>query len=545
MLKNHVLKKLKSTASIAIAFFICIPLAIPQNYTSNAMQDFESKRTLAQKPQMQISSVDEIDDITVEDSEKGNTYIRVADLNEQSAEDIVSQIMGDGVEINEVRYFGTSESAGTFETDDPNTIGFSNGIVLSSGNVKYIDGPNSDSGVTYENMTGGDEYLDLLIPGYTTYDSTVLEFDFTPNENTLSFEYVFSSEEYNEFVGSDYNDVFGFFLNGENIALIPDSNKAVAINNVNNGYKEDFSESEDYYDEEYAPTNPQYFRDNTDGHLNTEMDGLTTVLTAKASVNVGKVNTIRLAIADAGDEILDSNVFIKAASFTAVESDVVQFSSKGFDCSEDEGYATITVERSGNADSIVEVSYYTQSGSADSGVDYSSASGTLTFAPGVTSKTFKIQLLDDDMTEGSETVNIFLKEASGNAFIGQNIQAKLYIEDNDAQTDSPAEKTVVWDKMDEVPTNKNFVIKFNMEIDPETVTSDNFYVTDSAGDIISGINPEIAFNNLSVIMKPEGYFSYNSGSTYFLNIGSAVKTSSGKSLGQLVKMQFTTSDLTN
>ena len=544
MFKNYALKKLKSTAAIAISFFICIPTIIPQ-YSVSAQQDFESKRALVRKPQMQLSAVDEIDDITIEDSEKGNTYIRVSDLNEQSAEEIVSQIMGEGVEINEVRYSGTSESAGTFETDDPNTIGFSKGIVLSSGNVKYVDGPNSESGISYENMTGGDEYLELLIPGYITYDSTVLEFDFTPTKNMLSFEYVFSSEEYNEFVGSDFNDVFGFFLNGENIALIPDTNKAVAINNVNNGYKEDFYDSDDYYTEGAEPTNPQYFRDNTDGHLNTEMDGLTTVLTAKASVNVGELNTIRLAIADAGDGILDSNVFIKAASFTAAESDVIQFSSTGFDCSEDEGYATITVERSGNADSAVSVSYYTQSGSADSGVDYSAASGTLYFAPGVTSKTFKIQLIDDYTAEDSETVNIFLKEASGNAFIGQNIQAKLYIEDTDAPADSPAEKTVVWDKMDAVPTNKNFVIKFNMEIDPKTVTSDNFYVTDSDGNIISEINPEIAFNNLSVIMKPEGYFSYNPGSTYFLNIGPAVKTSSGKSLGQLVKMQFTTDDLTN
>ena len=60
-----------------------------------------------------------------------------------------------------------------------------------------------------------------LIPGYSINDATVLEFDFIPKNDVISFEYVFASDEYNEYVGSSYNDVFGFFGNGKNMASIP------------------------------------------------------------------------------------------------------------------------------------------------------------------------------------------------------------------------------------------------------------------------------------------------------------------------------------
>ena len=49
----------------------------------------------------------------------------------------------------------------------------------------------------------------------------------------VSFEYIFGSEEYYEWVSSKFNDVFGSFLNGRNIALLPDGVTEVAINNVN------------------------------------------------------------------------------------------------------------------------------------------------------------------------------------------------------------------------------------------------------------------------------------------------------------------------
>jgi len=101
----------------------------------------------------------------------------------------------------------------------------------------------------------------------STNDAAVLEFDFVPTQSTISFQYVFASEEYNEYV-DQYNDVFGFFVNSQNIALIPGSSDPVTINNVNNG------------------DNPQYYRDNDYGDFSqntpypTQFDGFTSVLQA-------------------------------------------------------------------------------------------------------------------------------------------------------------------------------------------------------------------------------------------------------------------------
>src|SRR5262249_9161990 len=152
----------------------------------------------------------------------------------------------------------------------------------------------------------GNATLDSLIPGFNTFDATVLAFDFVTTGNFLSFQYVFGSIEYNEFVGTSFNDVFGFFLNGTNVALLPGTNIAVSINNVNGGNPGNNP----------PPSNSQFFIDNENGALDTTMDGLTVVLCVNAVVTPGVVNHIELGIADAGDHILDSNVLIKARSFS-------------------------------------------------------------------------------------------------------------------------------------------------------------------------------------------------------------------------------------
>ena len=227
-----------------------------------------------------------------------------------SSTDLVNTLLGGGVTISNVQFTGANIAAGTF-SGGTGIIGFESGIILSSGDIANVIGPNIQDGITADNNLVGDSDLDALIPGYTTYDATVLEFDFVPATDQLQFKYVFSSDEYNEYVNTEYNDAFGFFVNGQNIALIPTTTTPVAINNVNCGgpiYGTD-------------PSNCLYYinndLDDSGGLINTEMDGLTVVFTATASVNPGVVNHIKLAIADAGDYLLDSNVFIEAESFVS------------------------------------------------------------------------------------------------------------------------------------------------------------------------------------------------------------------------------------
>jgi hypothetical protein len=110
-----------------------------------------------------------------------------------------------------------------------------------------------------------------------------------PEGSTLTFTYVFGSEEYNEFVKAGFNDVFAFFLNGSNVALLPGTSTPVGIDTINRN------------------TNPQFYSNNADQTdpfpatpplLNTQLDGLSKVLTVTAPVNPGVVNHIKLAIAD-------------------------------------------------------------------------------------------------------------------------------------------------------------------------------------------------------------------------------------------------------
>lgn len=220
---------------------------------------------------------------------------------------LANNILGPGVTLVSASYSGASVASGTFTGGAAAGIGIDKGIVLTTGYAQNVNGnANTSDSITGNNGLGGDAALNALIPGYSTRDATLLTLTFTTTGGDLFFNYVFGSEEYNEYVGSSYNDVFGFFLNGtalaNNIALIPNTSTPVAINNVNGGNNSAYYKNNDPTDG--VPT-PYPF----------EYDGFTTVFTASA-LNLGAgTHTIVLAIADAGDWVLDSGVFIQANSF--------------------------------------------------------------------------------------------------------------------------------------------------------------------------------------------------------------------------------------
>jgi Abnormal spindle-like microcephaly-assoc'd, ASPM-SPD-2-Hydin len=225
---------------------------------------------------------------------------------------LAQALVGTGVTISNVTYTGAAPAAGTF-AGGQNIIGFSSGIVLSSGAVANVVGPNCSTGITLDNGLPGDTSLQSLLPANSpvTTDAAVLEFDFVPVGNSLNFKYVFASDEYDEEVGF-FNDVFGFFVNGANAALLPGTNTPVSIDTVNDGNSRDAA---------IPISNPQFFINNDvqtfTPTVNTEMDGLTVVLSVQVPVNAGVSNHIKLGIADTGDHVFDSNVFIAGGSLNS------------------------------------------------------------------------------------------------------------------------------------------------------------------------------------------------------------------------------------
>jgi hypothetical protein len=257
----------------------------------------------------------------------GASGVSAQDLNQAGVtpQALVTAIVGSGVSVSNVAYTGSNCGGGIF-SGGAGSIGIATGAVLGTGSVqsgdascdgaKGIEGPNGSTSNSGNNNTPGDTQLSQLA-GQTanppqasapTFDAAILQFDFVPTGSTLSFNYVFSSDEYNEFVHTEFNDVFAFFVNGTNCALVPGTNLPVTINSVNGGNP--FGTN---------ANNPQFYRNNDaqPGPLDTEVDGLTTVFTCQANVNPGVTNHIKLAIADTSDSIYDSNVFLQGGSFSA------------------------------------------------------------------------------------------------------------------------------------------------------------------------------------------------------------------------------------
>lgn len=251
----------------------------------------------------------------------GSRAIITQDLNSGvTPADMVTALLGPGVAVSNVTYSGANAAAGTF-SGAAGIVGFDGGIILGSGAIAFVPGPNTQDDVSGVNSGIGDADLDGLIPGYTSFDACTLEFDFQcTGTQVIQFRYVFSSEEYNEWVDSPFNDVFGFFLNGVNIALVPGSpGTPVSINNVNcsNPYNPPVgSYCNLFINNDCNDIPPGAFP--CPGVADIQMDGMTIILTATGVLSPG-LNHIKLAVADAGDQVLDSNVFIQGQSFACGE----------------------------------------------------------------------------------------------------------------------------------------------------------------------------------------------------------------------------------
>jgi len=229
--------------------------------------------------------------------------ISVTDLTSLTATDLVEFLLGSATVVSGVTYTGANIAAGTFVDGINAGININEGVILSSGSIHNALGPNNMTGASTVNNLPGDSDLNTL-GGGTTHDAAVLEFDFIPESTLYQFNYVMGSEEYPEYILTFF-DVFGFFVNGVNIATIPGTATYVSIGTVNHTINPSYYISND----PFPPPTP----------YDIQCDGFTTVFTALVNVTPGISTHIKLAVADYADQILDTWVFLEEGSFIPVE----------------------------------------------------------------------------------------------------------------------------------------------------------------------------------------------------------------------------------
>ena len=240
-----------------------------------------------------------------------------------------SVLVGEGVEVSNVKFnnsLGTinCNAIGTFSTGgNPTNIGLSSGIIIGTGDVNFAVGPNNTGGGNGNDGAAScvSQQCAPLINDATntTYNCSVLEFDFKPRSDSIKFRYVFASEEYPEYVCANVNDIFAFYISGPNpnggnyanfnMARVPVTHDVISINTVNGGYSGTPPSG-------CITSNSQYYVDNTSG-ATIQYDGFTTVMTAEAKVMPCQTYHLIMAIADVGDAVWDSGVFLEANSLTS------------------------------------------------------------------------------------------------------------------------------------------------------------------------------------------------------------------------------------
>lgn len=240
-----------------------------------------------------------------------------------TAEDLAQKLTGTGVQVSNVRFTGNAQMAGIFYNQGTATnLHIDSGIVLTTGiasGVRGIIGLEGDGSRTADSMLASNHLglagdIDIAavlhVDTNTLHDACILEFDFIPVGDSVSFKYVFSSEEYAPRYVCSFNDAFAFFISGpgitglENIALVPGTDIPVSIRNVNNvaGVT--------------CNNNSSYYTDNTLNTFSTH-DGHTKLLVAGRRVIKCQTYHLKLVITDAVDDGVDSGVFLEAKSLVS------------------------------------------------------------------------------------------------------------------------------------------------------------------------------------------------------------------------------------
>ena len=349
---------------------------------------------------------------------------------------LAQAILGSGIIVSNVTMNCPQGASGTF-TNTGTSMGVASGVLLTSGSAAIAAQGNLSGSEGQDNNTPGDADLDLL-SGVQTFDACALEFDFVALCDTISIAYVFGSEEYDEFTCSNVNDAFGFFLTGPgyanvNIATVPNSTTPVSINTVNFGTNAGGATN-------CVLTNTAFYQQNL---LTThEYDGQTVRMRAVAAVNPCATYHVKLVIADGGDGVWDSGVFLEQNGILCENTLLTlqsNLSAPGL-ASAIEGCVNGEFVFNRQGDTTQPFTFnVTVGGTATYGVDYNAFPTTLTFPANVTSLTIPITANADALAEGMESIIVIVADTLCGFAVADT--ATLFIDDQPV-VDAGPDRTV-------------------------------------------------------------------------------------------------------
>ena len=352
------------------------------------------------------------------------------------AEVLSEAIGGDGVQILNPQLTCPDSASGGYNITGIPDFTEGRGVILTTGNVANILGPNDTEASTSINNAPGDPLI-TQITGNSSFDACMLEFDVVPIGDTIEFNFTFASEEYDEYVGTPFNDFFGFFISGpgiagdlglgglENIAVLPGTNTPVGINTVNNGNP----------DLGVPALNPEFYVSNPLGFSSPiQYDAWTTGLSAVKQVTPCDTFSIKLVIADVADPEWDSAVLIEEIRSSNV---ALSQSNEGNLASTIEGCnnGVVTFTRTPVLNEDAEIIFFVD-GTATNGVDYTqigddpdpSIPKSILIPAGEASVSLDIIPIADGLTEGEEFIDIFV----GNPNCAGTVQDSIRVFINDS-----------------------------------------------------------------------------------------------------------------
>jgi gliding motility-associated-like protein len=306
---------------------------ISQIYCSDANESVASGLTVGETYQIRVYSftTNELQNLTFDICVFTVPPAITTDNETYSISELVTDVLIDSecsqafnVTFSTGSNFGTTNGIGYFESNG-SSWPFESGLIMTSGDVINAVGP--ETGVLSDGTLDwpGDADLESVIPGLEngdTNNASILEFDFIPVTDRMSFDFIFAAEEYGTFQCT-FTDAFAFLLTDTqgittNLAIVPGTVDPISVLTVRDEQYNTGCESvnPEFFGNYYGPgglpalTNPTNFL----GH--------TVPMTAEADVIPNELYHIKLVVADDGDTAYDSAVFLSAGSFNIGDLDL-------------------------------------------------------------------------------------------------------------------------------------------------------------------------------------------------------------------------------